>query len=353
MNLTKWILYSLIIVLVVCGLMFYSWIFKYLAWAVVFSYIFNPTVNWLERHRIPRLVGILLVYSFVGTILTLSIIRLLPVLVEQAQSLFNFIKTTSQQGEISLLKIPFVQTLLLRIDYLDVQVPILKLHTHFVSLVQSLNNSMMNIPQVLISNYQKIFQAVSIFATIPFIGFFLLKDNVKFRKDVFKLIPNKYFEIVLIAAHKVDEIVGKYLRAMLIEIIIVGTLSSVALSFLGVNYAILIGFMAGFANVIPYFGPILGVMFAIISILLGGNPPVMILYVIVTMYLIHAIDNNFVYPFVVGATIEMHPLIVLLTVLAGGWAWGLIGMLVSVPVVYLVYGVTRVLFTNLKEFKMI
>jgi predicted PurR-regulated permease PerM len=227
------------------------------------------------------------------------------------------------------------------------------LHDHFVNLIQSLNNSMMDIPQILVSNYQKIFEAVSILATIPLIGFFLIKDNVKFRKDILKLIPNRYFEIVLIAFHKIDEIVGKYLRAIFFEIIIVGSLSAAALSLLGVDYAILIGFMAGFANVIPYFGPIMGVLFAVISILLAGSPPIMILYVIVAMYLVQVIDNNFVFPFVVGATIDMHPLIVLLTVLAGGWAWGIVGMLVSVPVVYLIYGVTRVIVINLKEFKMI
>jgi predicted PurR-regulated permease PerM len=211
----------------------------------------------------------------------------------------------------------------------------------------------MNIPQVLVSNSQRILEAVSLIATIPLIGFFLLKDNVKFRKDFLRFIPNRYFEIAVIILHKIDEIVGRYLRAMFFEIIIVGTLSAIALSSLGVDYAFLIGFMAGLANVIPYFGPIMGVLFAIISILLAGNPPILILYVIIAMYLIQVIDNNFVYPFVVGASIEMHPLIVLLTVLAGGWAWGLIGMLVSVPIIFLVYGVTRVLYLNLKEFQII
>lgn len=211
----------------------------------------------------------------------------------------------------------------------------------------------MDIPNLFMRNYQSILEALSVIATVPLIAFFLLKDNMKFRKDFLVFIPNRYFEIVIIIMHKIDYVVGRYLRAMFFEILVVGSLASIVLTFLGVDYAILIGFMAGFANVIPYFGPIMGGLFAVISVLLSGHPQIMILYVIIGMYLIQVVDNNLVYPFVVGASIEMHPLIVFLTVLAGGWAWGLIGMLVSVPIVYLIYSVTRVLYINLKEFKMI
>lgn len=211
----------------------------------------------------------------------------------------------------------------------------------------------MNIPSLLIKNYGKIFEAVSLIASVPIIGFFLLKDNVKFKKAVLSIIPNKYFELVVIILHKIDDVIGKYLRAVFYEILIVGTLASAALTMLGVPYSILIGYSAGIANIIPYFGPWLGGFFAVLSILIAGLPPIMILYAGLAMYLIQVVDNNFVYPMVVGMSIEMHPLIVLLTVLAGGWAFGLLGMLVSVPVVYLIYSVTRVLFLNLKEFKMI
>jgi predicted PurR-regulated permease PerM len=71
------------------------------------------------------------------------------------------------------------------------------------------------------------------------------------------------------------------------------------------------------------------------------------------MYLIQVLDNNIVYPIVVGTSINMHPLIVFLTVLAGGWSGGIVGMLVSVPIVYLVYNLTKVLYVNFKEYKML
>ncbi len=353
MKLTRWLMYILIMGLLIGGIMFYSWIFKYLITAIVFAYIFNPWVSWLERRHVTRVWGILITYMLIGVLIAWGVVRIIPAIITQAESLIAFVSSASQQGEISLLKIPLVQSILQRIDYLDAQVPILKLHNQFLSLIHSINNSLMNIPSLLIKNYGKIFEAVSLIASVPIIGFFLLKDNVKFKKAVLSIIPNKYFELVVIILHKIDDVIGKYLRAVFYEILIVGTLASAALTMLGVPYSILIGYSAGIANIIPYFGPWLGGFFAVLSILIAGLPPIMILYAGLAMYLIQVVDNNFVYPMVVGMSIEMHPLIVLLTVLAGGWAFGLLGMLVSVPVVYLIYSVTRVLFLNLKEFKMI
>ena len=140
---------------------------------------------------------------------------------------------------------------------------------------------------------------------------------------------------------------------MFYEILIVGGLASIVLTSLGVPYGIMIGFTAGLANIIPYFGPWMGGLLAVVSVLMSGLPPITILYVGIGMYLIQVLDNNIVYPIVIGTSINMHPLIVFLTVLAGGWAWGLLGMLVSVPLVYLIYSFTKVLYINLKEFKVI
>jgi predicted PurR-regulated permease PerM len=76
-------------------------------------------------------------------------------------------------------------------------------------------------------------------------------------------------------------------------------------------------------------------------------------YAALAMWLVQVIDNNIVYPVVVGTTINMHPLLVLLTVLAGGWYGGILWMLISVPLVYLIYSVISVLYVNLKEYRII
>ncbi|MFB3845133.1 MAG: AI-2E family transporter [Candidatus Cloacimonadaceae bacterium] len=353
MKLTRWIMYLVILALLIVSVMFYSWVLKYLLISIIFAYILNPWVTWLERKHIPRLLGIFMVYIVIALAIVWVILRFIPVIVNEAQGLITFLKTSSLKGDAIWSNIPFMQDLMDRVTYWDKQVPILHLQEHFINLVNAVEAAMMHIPDFLIRNYQKILQAVSMIVTVPLIGFFLLKDNVRFRKDFLKLIPNRYFEIAVILLHKIDEVVGKYLRAIFYEVLIVGSLSAIVLTILGIPYSVLIGFFAGFANVIPYFGPWLGGFLAVMAVLISGMPPILMVYVALGMYLVQLVDNNLVYPLVIGTSIEMHPLFVLLTVLAGGWAFGLVGMLVSVPIVYLVYSIINVLYINLKAFKMI
>ena len=157
----------------------------------------------------------------------------------------------------------------------------------------------------------------------------------------------------MILQDKIDETVGRFLRAMLLEVIAVSIMTSVALTIAGVPYAVLIGITAGVANIIPYIGPWMGAALAVLTVLITGKPLSMMIYAALAMYLVQVLDNNFVYPVVVGKTIRMHPLIVLVTVLAGGWFGGIIWMLFSVPLVYIVYSLVRELYINLKQFRLI
>ena len=90
-----------------------------------------------------------------------------------------------------------------------------------------------------------------------------------------------------------------------------------------------------------------------VTVFFDGCAFLQMVYAALAMWLVQVIDNNIVYPVVVGTTINMHPLLVLLTVLAGGWYGGILWMLISVPLVYLIYSVISVLYINLKEYRII
>jgi predicted PurR-regulated permease PerM len=188
---------------------------------------------------------------------------------------------------------------------------------------------------------------------VPLISFFLLKDKHKIRKSILKLSSNRYFELSIILLGKIDKTVGTYLRAMLFEVIAVSIMASTALGIVGVSNPVLIGISAGVANIIPYFGPFFGGALAVVTVFFDGGAFLQMVYAALAMWLVQVIDNNIVYPVVVGTTINMHPLLVLLTVLAGGWYGGILWMLISVPLVYLIYSVISVLYINLKEYRII
>ena len=131
--------------------------------------------------------------------------------------------------------------------------------------------------------------------------------------------------------HEIDFVLSKFIRGIVIDAFIVAILSSVGLSILGLKFAVFIGIFAGICNVIPYFGPILGMIPAFTVGALTSGPMTGIIAVLI-LFIIQQIDGNLIYPKVVGDSTGLHPLFVLLAVTVGGGVAGLFGMVVAVPI---------------------
>jgi len=353
MNWTKLLFYSLLAGVIALGVYFYSRVFGYVALALVLSYLLDPLVNWVERLHLPRWLAVLCVYLGIIGILAWLSVRFIPDLVRQGRNLITMMQNTPPSGDNLLVTLPFLRDIHRFLAGLDSQLANLDLAPQFMTFLSSAQLFLTKLPQTVLDNYSAIIGAASYVGTVPLISFFLLKDKVQIRKAIVSSVSNRYFELVIIFMNKIDETVGRYMRAMLFEVIAVAFMVSVALSAIGVPNAILIGVVAGVANIIPYFGPFMGAGVAVLNVLVDGSPSIMILWVALTMYLVQVIDNNIVYPVVVGKTINMRPLIVLLTVLAGGWFGGIFWMLVSVPLAYICYSMMRVMYINLKEFRLL
>ncbi len=353
MNWTKSIFYILLAIVIVAGLIFYRWVFSYLIAAWIFSYILDPGVTWLEHRKIPRWLSVLLLYLSVIGIIAWFTSRLIPELMTQANSLITILgHDESMSGEI-LMQIPFLSGIYDFVLGLDAQIPGLDLGEQFTAALDNATDFMAKLPKFLVDHYSTIISAMSFIGMIPLISFFLLKDKFKFRRSLLKLSSNRFFELSIIIIGRIDKTVGTYLRAMVFEVIAVSILATIALQIVGVSNPVLIGISAGVANIIPYFGPFFGGALAVATVFFDGGPFIQMVYAALAMYLTQVVDNNLVYPVVVGTTINMHPLLVLLTVLAGGWYGGILWMLISVPLVFLVYTLITVLYTNLKEYRII
>ena len=353
MNWTKLIFFTFLAAVLVLAVFFYRWIFANLMYSIVFFYILDPFVSWFERRHIPRWLGVISIYLIIAGIIAWFTARFIPDLVQQGNYLFDWFKSGEQLSSQYLINLPFIHGTYVFLQDLDSQIAGLALAPKLIELLDSGLSFLATIPKLLMDNYQKILSTISIIATIPLLSFFLLKDKYKLRKAAMEFSTNRYFELCIIILRKVDATVGTFLRAILFEVIAVGIMASIAFSIVGVRNPILIGATAGVANIIPYFGPFMGGSLAALVVLIDGGPLIMIFYCALAMYLVQVVDNNIVYPVVVGGTINMHPLLVLLTVIAGGWYGGIIWMLVSVPLVYITYSLIRVLYTNLRDFKII
>lgn len=169
------------------------------------------------------------------------------------------------------------------------------------------------------------------FVIVPVIAFFLLKDGRRFRKAFISAVPNRYFEFTLNALRKADAQLGGYLRGQLLAALLVGLLATLALWLIGVDYYFLIGLVAGLANLIPFLGPFIGGAVAItVSVVTTGSFSETI-PIAVAFALIQVIDNFGTQPLLLSRNVELHPLVILLVLLAAGEAFGLIGLLLAVP----------------------
>lgn len=141
--------------------------------------------------------------------------------------------------------------------------------------------------------------------------------------------PKRYLGINS-TLNEVNGVLSKFLRGVLLDALCVAVLSSIGLSVIGLEFSVVIGIFAGVANVIPYFGPIIGMIPAFLVGLFTDGIWKGILAIIVLIVL-QQIDANLIYPRVVGSSIGLKPIFVLLAVSVGGYYSGILGMIIAVP----------------------
>lgn len=145
---------------------------------------------------------------------------------------------------------------------------------------------------------------------------------------------------------RTNNIFFKFISSQLLDAVIVGILVTIAMSIIGVKYAVLLGFMIGLFNIIPYFGAIIAVVICIIiTIITGGLSQALIMAVVVII--LQQIDSNIINPKIIGNSLEISPLLVIFAVTVGGAYFGVLGMFLAVPVV----AVLKILINDYLDFK--
>lgn len=179
-----------------------------------------------------------------------------------------------------------------------------------------------------------------------FISFYLLKDYEYFKKlyldNVCLTMKESKFKSLNNTALEINQIVSKFIRGQLLVGLIIGIISSIGLSIIGLDFAFLIGFTAGIANVIPYVGPIIGCIPAIIVGLLSPNP-IMALWAVLLLLAVQQLDGAVISPKIVGDSMGLHPIFVIMAITIGGTVAGILGMLLSVPIA----GIIKLFLTKL------
>jgi putative permease len=313
--------------------------------AGLLAVLLGPLVDFLERKKVKRGLAILMVMILIFALLALSFSMIIPSIIHSVQALIaklqsNIISDFNQKVEV----------------FFDKHFRNPELAGNVIARLNRLGVQLLGSLEGLLKSVGSFLASVVI---IPVITFFLIKDARRFKKSLISKVPNPYFELSLNILHKAGNHITRYIQGQAIDALIVGILSIIGLFIINsffhgpVPYFILIGSLAGLANIIPYIGPIVGAIPALALAILN-NPPhltLVLLWIIILFIVVQAIDNSIISPLVVSKSVNMHPLTVILVVIIGGKIAGALGMLLAVPLT----GVIKVIFSQvswgLKNYK--
>lgn len=175
--------------------------------------------------------------------------------------------------------------------------------------------------------------------SVLFITFFFLKDRMMFIKGAKELIPNSHEEQILNSLNKINNLLSRYFIGLLLQLFIVFILYLIVLLLFSVENALVIAFLCAVLNIIPYIGPLIASLLAAILTMLSNLGtdfqseilPTTI-YVLIGFWIVQIIDNNFSQPIIFSKSVSSHPLEIFLVILSAGFLFGILGMVIAVPI---------------------
>jgi predicted PurR-regulated permease PerM len=321
---------------------FFSEIILMLIISVLLAMILDPAVKPLENIGLGRTTAIIVIVTFISVILFFVLSYLFPILSQQIETLSQSVAQANIKALMTDIDrkivhfIPFIKpgTISARLENF--------MSSLFVDSIGEISN--------LISN---LLSTIAIVVIIPFMTFFLLRDNKELKKGLLNIVPNKYFEMSYWVIMKISIQLGRFVRGWILDASLVGLLSSIGLSILGIDNAIPIGIIAGLGHLIPYFGPVIGGIPAIIiSVIQFGNFS-MLPSIILMFLIIYTLDNGIIQPNVFSKSVDMHPLVIILLILTGSQVMGILGMLLAVPSATVIRTAVKEIYFAYKNYSII
>lgn len=318
-------------------------IFPPLVMALLMIYLLNPLVTRLEERRVSRTLGTILAYVVVGSTLTLLIIAVSPFVsrqidqfsddwprfkLELADSVVNFGEDINDRFGVDV-DTSRVTCLLDADDTEDADAPS---HERCDAVTQKFRENITASAGRITEVGSSVLEVLFIFILGPLLALYLLIDLPQLQRDVLNLVPKDHRREVADLGSKVGRTVGGFFRGQFLVAVIVGIMAAVGFVIIGLPFALVIGAIAGFTNLIPLVGPFIGggLGFLIGSITEG---PALGLKAALVALIVQQIDNHVISPNVMKRTVQLHPVTVMLSILAGGTLAGFWGVLLGVPAV--------------------
>ncbi len=281
--------------------------------AVIIAAAINGPVSWLQRHRVPRILGVIFIYLVFILFIALIITLVFPPLAAQVKQLaVNF------PG--------FMEKIGLNVQELWGKYQVGgNLQTLLDKFSQGLEQATASIFGTVINFFGGLFSA----GVVLVISFYLAVQEKGVKKFLVSLTPTEHQHYVSDLIERIQKKIGGWLRGQLLLMLIIGILTYIGLYFLGVEYALTLALVAGLFELVPYIGPFVALVPA--SILAFIQSPVLALLVILLYVVIQQLENYVIVPQVMKKTVGLNPIVIIIVMLIGAKLAGVMGIVLSVP----------------------
>ncbi len=316
---------KIILLLIGVVLLFY---FSYLlinvlvliAISVLLGFIFAPFVKFFEGQGFTRTISTLIVFAIFGFLFYLGLSFVIPKLFYQMDQVIASLKDFSLNEELNSLEKKILSIF-----------PLFNKGELSKKVQEIFSTSFNDAINHLTSYVSGIVSLAAFLVIVPFITFYLLKDSAVIQKGLIHIVPNKYFEMSYWILKRVSLQLGRFVRGWIFDATFVGVAIGFGFYFIGLPNALPLGVIAGVGHLVPYLGPIIGGIPAIILSIMQTGDLSQVPLILMILAATYTLDNGIVQPYVFSKSVDMHPIIIILLIITGSELFGLIGMLLAVP----------------------
>ncbi|WP_318765904.1 AI-2E family transporter [Lactiplantibacillus carotarum] len=304
--------------------------------AGVLYYLMNPLVDRLERkYHVKRTWTIIGLFVVITALIVLGVVAIIPTIRNQTLTIINDWPTYWQNASTEVNKWindPQLSSLRDQLEQWNTDASKLlsgRVSKYLTGTVSSLTSVFSTVTTVIIG-----------LITMPFILFYLLRDGHQLPQYLAKLVPTKVRHSFLEMLTEINSQVSNYIRGQLTVAFFVAVMFAIGYSIIGLKFALTLGIAAGILNLIPYLGSFLAMVPSVVIALVTS--PWMLVQVLIVFVIEQTIEGRIISPLVLGSSLAIHPVTILIVLLAAGKIFGLLGVIFGIPG----YAILKVLWTH-------
>lgn len=298
--------------------------------SLVLAYLLEDLVQSLERYRVPRRIGVILVFFLFIAVVVLVCFALIPLITRQFAQLVDNLPDILDRGQLAILRLPEKYPQFFSADQVK-------------AIMEALRNESVQIGRRILASvsFQSVvmlFMGAIYLLLVPFMVFFFLMDKKQIQAWLSRFLP-EHRSLVAAIWCEVDAQIGNYVRGKFLEIVIVGVVTYATFALLELQFAALLSVATGLSVIIPYVGAaVVTLPIAVIGYFQFG-PSSEFVWVLIAYGIIQALDGNVLVPLLFSEIVKLHPVAIIIAILVFGGIWGFWGVFFAIPLATLIRAV--------------